>query len=162
RSAGIELSSLLLSKAQPCPKNRTPRPLINFWYRQMPLILSAFLISHLVSSSYWVLVNMSWSFPGGDTVGHFGLAVKDYSHSTAPNRRYPDLITQRLLKAAIADLTLPYENDELEAIAKHCTEKEEAKCKYRVLHADTGCGYLLPDHFRSQDRYARTSPGPRP
>ena len=51
--------------------------------------------------------------PGGSVTGHFGLAVKDYAHSTAPNRRFPDLITQRLLKAAMAGSALPYENDEL-------------------------------------------------
>jgi exoribonuclease-2 len=58
--------------------------------------------------------------------GHFGLAVDDYAHSTAPNRRYPDLVTQRLLKAVAAKQRVPYTDDELIAIATHCTERENA------------------------------------
>jgi len=63
--------------------------------------------------------------PGSDSEGHFGLAVKDYTHSTAPNRRYPDLVTQRLLKSAIAGDSVPYSIEQLEEIAHHCTVKED-------------------------------------
>jgi len=62
--------------------------------------------------------------PGQTPVGHFGLAVKDYAHSTAPNRRFPDLVTHRLVKAALGDGPAPYSVDELAEIAVHCTLQE--------------------------------------
>jgi VacB/RNase II family 3'-5' exoribonuclease len=67
--------------------------------------------------------------PGEPSAGHFGLAVQDYTHSTAPNRRFPDIVTQRLVKATLAGQSNPYSDDELSAIAANCTEKGDAARK---------------------------------
>lgn len=67
--------------------------------------------------------------PGVTEPGHFGLAVQDYTHSTAPNRRYADLVTQRIIKAVLAAAPPPYTDDELSAIARNCTLKEDAARK---------------------------------
>jgi exoribonuclease II len=67
--------------------------------------------------------------PGDPAPGHFGLAVQDYTHSTAPNRRFPDIVTQRLIKATLAGQPNPYSDDELSSIAANCTEKENAAKK---------------------------------
>ena len=82
-------------------------------------------------------------FPGGTTPGHFGLAVKDYAHSTAPNRRFPDMIIQRLLKAALAGSPPPYGNDELVELAKHCSEQEEAAKKVERQLVKSAAAMLL-------------------
>ena len=67
--------------------------------------------------------------PNEESPGHFGLAVQDYTHSTAPNRRFPDVVTQRVLKAMLAKLPQPYSQNDLDAIAQRCTLMEDAARK---------------------------------
>ena len=67
--------------------------------------------------------------PGQSVDGHFGLAVQDYTHSTAPNRRFPDLVNHRLVKAALRGAPSPYLDQELEALARHCTDQEDQAAK---------------------------------
>ncbi len=88
--------------------------------------------------------------PDGNAPGHFGLAVKDYAHSTAPNRRYPDLLTQRLLKAALDGKPVPYSKDELDVLAAHCTEAEDAANKVERRVEKSAAALLLESRIGEQ------------
>ena len=81
--------------------------------------------------------------PGQTVPGHFGLAVRDYTHSTAPNRRFPDVINQRLLKAAFAGGSPPYADGELDVLADHCTVQENVVARVERQVAKSAAALLL-------------------
>jgi exoribonuclease-2 len=99
--------------------------------------LSLAVIKLLGSGAYAV------DMPGERAAGHFGLAVRDYAHSTAPNRRFPDLVAQRLLKAALAGAPVPYTIDDLQALAAHCTQQEDNATKVERQVQKSAAALLL-------------------
>ncbi len=88
--------------------------------------------------------------PDGNIPGHFGLAVKDYAHSTAPNRRYPDLLTQRLVKAALAGQPAPYNKADLDLLAAHCTQAEDSANKVERQVGKSAAALLLEARIGEQ------------
>ena len=85
--------------------------------------------------------------PGEEGEGHFGLAVQDYTHSTAPNRRFADLVTQRLVKAALQNRPAPYTVKELKQIAEQCTERDGAARKVERKMRKVAAAVLLQDRI---------------
>ncbi len=106
--------------------------------------LSLSIIKLLGSGEYVV------ELPNESVPGHFGLAVQDYTHSTAPNRRFPDLITERILKATLGGSPLPYSQDELRGLATHCTQKEDDAKKVERLVAKSAAAMLLSSRIGDQ------------
>lgn len=110
------------SKLPPSPDSRALDEFLNGERERDPVgfpDLSLTIVKLIGSGEYAVEV------PGGEELGHFGLAVKDYSHSTAPNRRFPDLITHRLLKSAMNGQEPAYPIPRLQELAVRCTDMED-------------------------------------
>ena len=101
------------------------------------------------------------SFPGEAITGHFGLAVSEYTHSTAPNRRYPDLVTQRLVKAALGVQEAPYSRAQLTALAVHCTQKQDDAQKIERLMRKAAAACLLRDRIGQEFDGLVTGAGPK-
>jgi VacB/RNase II family 3'-5' exoribonuclease len=97
----------------------------------------------------------------GDPSAHFALAVPSYTHSTAPNRRYPDLVTQRLLKAALARAAVPYSMDDLSALAAHCTRQEDAANKVERLTKKAAAALWLGNRIGETFDAVVTGAGPK-
>jgi len=98
--------------------------------------------------------------PGVEEPGHFGLAVQDYTHSTAPNRRFADLVTQRVVKAVLASAPPPYPDDDLVAIARNCTLKEDAARKVERQVRKIAAAMLFSD--RIGERFKAIVTGKKP
>jgi VacB/RNase II family 3'-5' exoribonuclease len=94
-------------------------------------------------------------------LGHFGLAASDYTHSTAPNRRFADLVTQRHIKAMIGKTPAPYSEDELEAIAQNCTLKEDAARKVERVMAKRVAAVAMRNGIGQQFAAVVTGAGPK-
>jgi exoribonuclease-2 len=136
----VELAATFGAQLPPEPDSRA---LANFMERRKRTDpahypdLSLAVVKLLGSGEYTLVL------PGLDTVSHFGLAAQDYTHATAPNRRYADLATQRLIKAALDQTPAPYANAELEAIAEHCNERDRAAKKVERRMRKTGAVALM-------------------
>jgi exoribonuclease-2 len=128
------------------PDDPDPRALSDFMRRRRAAApasyaeLSLSILKMLGPGDYMV------EAPGLEQEGHFGLAVHDYTHSTAPNRRFPDLVTQRCLKSVTAGTPAPYTREELEAIAAHCNEMESASRKVERRMRKVAAAVMLGEH----------------
>lgn len=154
----VELAASFGEKLPDIPDSKA---LSNFLLRQKAIDplhypdLSLSVIKLLGSSEYVV------QKPDEEVEGHFGLAVQDYTHSTAPNRRYTDLIVQRLVKAALENKPSPYTAEELSAIVKHCNERESEAKKVERRMRKTMAASVMQSHIGENFKAIVTGVTPR-
>src|ERR687890_913129 len=128
------------------PEEPDPRALSDFMARRREAApasyaeLSLSVLKMLGPGDYMV------EAPGLNQEGHFGLAVHDYTHSTAPNRRFPDLVTQRCLKSVVAGAPAPYTREQLEEIAAHCNLMESASRRVERRMRKVAAAVMLGEH----------------
>jgi exoribonuclease-2 len=154
----VEIAAELGEKLPAVPDSRA---LANFLARrkQADLLhfpdLSLAVVKSLGPGEYTV------QLPGEEGEGHFGLAVQDYTHSTAPNRRYVDLVTQRLVKAALANKPTPYTIEGLKQIAAHCTERDSSARKVERKMRKVAAAVLLRDRIGEEFKAIVTGVTPK-
>jgi VacB/RNase II family 3'-5' exoribonuclease len=140
----VEIAAELGEKLPAIPNSRALADFLARRKKADPLHfpdLSLAVVKSLGPGEYTVQV------PGEDGEGHFGLAVQDYTHSTAPNRRYADVVTQRLVKAAISGKSTPYTVKELKRIAEQCTDREDGARKVERKMRKVAAALLLKDRI---------------
>jgi exoribonuclease-2 len=125
------------------PEQAAPKPLADFLAERRAADPAGFRELSLSIVKLLGPGQYSVEYPDGPQTSHFGLALDDYSHSTAPNRRYADLVLQRLLLAKSRCEAIPYTGEELERIAAHCTERENAARKVERLMRKIAGAYIL-------------------
>lgn len=122
----VDLAAELEYKLPSEPHSKALRDFLQLQRKRDPLHfpdLSLAIIKLIGKGEYVV------GLPGVEQLGHFDLALQDYAHTTAPNRRFPDLVMQRLLHSAFTKAPLPYSENELSSIAQQCTKKEDDATK---------------------------------
>ncbi len=132
------------------PASPDPKALSDFLVRRQAAAPATFpdlslAVVKLLGAGEYVLKR-----PGEPAEGHFGLAVSDYTHATAPNRRFPDVITQRLVKAALAGTAVVYDDDTLRTLAAHCTLQEGNAAKVERLVRKSAAAMLLQSRIGQQ------------